>query len=597
MAVRESLFKHPLLKRLLIAGALLFLLSACGGSTNTAPSTPTTTAGEATQLVTFDLGIPKQALQSPTVGNVPASTSLHVVVTFKPNDALLNKIGTQTVKGTQTVDTSKLANQLGITDQQYTEIKKFFGIQGVSLQLSKLHTTLALDAPVSTFAGLLQTSFVYHQYQGRKFFAPATPILLPEAVVAHVQAITGLDSYSKPPRKKSLFSTNPALASHSAVDNSCSPLASTDNWNQVSSAYGLKQLYAQGWQGQGTTIILPEFETFPQSDLQHYLSCVHFHGKISIATVNNNPPTEPPTGEALLDLEMVAGLLPAANIVVYQEDPASDGSKFWVAMDDVLAQIASDYTKLSGPTEVSISWGNSEYFLTVGLVNAIDTQLRLISQVDQINTFVASGDCGAYDSANYPSLLDTDFPGSDRSVIAVGGTNLKVDGRGNRASEIVWSGDPKKPADCENTWGSGGGLSQTFDIPNWQTGAGVSNKYSDGHRQLPDVSAVAWTVSIYIAGKWDIDGGTSAATPIWASIYALINQGLLAQTKNFIVGGSGIFYLLAQKETAQRPFFDITQGNNLYYPATTGWDYATGWGTPNAVGIYNGLVDLMKSNS
>src|SRR5258707_15204668 len=99
---------------------------------------------------------------------------------------------------------------------------------------------------------------------------------------------------------------------------------------------------------------------------------------------------------------MVAGLLPAANIVVYQEDPASDYSKFWVAMDDVLAQIASDYTKLSGPTEISISWGGAEAFLTAGLVNAIDTQIRIISKGVQINTFTATDDCGAFTSRNYP---------------------------------------------------------------------------------------------------------------------------------------------------------------------------------------------------
>lgn len=160
MSVGKLRFKHPLFKRLLIFCALLSLLSACGGSTNsTQSSTPTSAASGAAQLVTFDLGIPKLALQSPTVGNLPDSTSLHVVVTFKPNDALLNKLGTQTTSSTQTTDGSTLANQLGITDQQYAEIKKFFGIQGVSLQLSKLHTTLALDAPASTFAKLLQTSF------------------------------------------------------------------------------------------------------------------------------------------------------------------------------------------------------------------------------------------------------------------------------------------------------------------------------------------------------------------------------------------------------------------------------------------------------
>lgn len=598
MSVPGTHVRHSLPKWIFAAIASLLLLSACGGSNTQVQSTPTAalpTNSASTQVVQFGLGIPQQALQSPTVGNVPGNTSMHVIVTFKPNDPLLNRLGTQTTSSTQPTDGSTLANQLGITDQQYQEVKSFFGIQGVTLNLNKLHTTLALDAPASTFEKLLHTTFVYHQYQGRKFFAPSSAILIPQLIVDHIQAITGLDNYSRPPAKKSLISNlQPLNASQIGVNN-CTDTVNTNGPQQVAGAYNFGPLYAQGWQGQGTTIILPEFETFSQSDLQQYMSCVHFHGKISVVTVNNNPP-QSEGGEALLDLEMVTGLLPAANIVVYQEDPASDFSKFWVAFDDVLAQIGADYTKLSGPTEVSLSWGGAEDFLTVGLVNALDTQMRILTQVDHINVFAASGDCGAYDSINYPSLLDADFPGTDRSVIAVGGTNLVV--RNNtRGSEIVWSGNPKNPADCRNTWGSGGGLSQAFDLPAWQQAPGVQNKYSNGRRQVPDVAAVAWTVAYFAHGRWGWNGGTSAAAPIWASAYALVNEGLVAKTQHFVVGGAGIFYWLAQNQANQHPFFDVVQGNNLYYPAGPGWDFATGLGTPNLVGMFNGLARFIQNGA
>ncbi|HVU69892.1 MAG TPA: S53 family peptidase [Ktedonobacteraceae bacterium] len=594
MLVREKRSQHPLIKYVLVPCMLLLLLSACGGGNTTAQSTPTASS-DASKLVNFDLGIPQKALQSPTTGNVPGDTKFHVLVTFKPNDPLLNSLGTQTTSSTNTTDGASLANQLGITDQQYQQIKQYFGVDGISLQLSKLHTTLALDAPASSFAKLLQTTFVYHKYEGRTFYAPATPIMLPQVVAERILSITGLDTYSKPPLKKSVKASSTQLQPLATDANDCATDPRTANAAQVRNIYGLNPLYAQGWQGQGTTIILPEFETFSEPDLQHYMSCVQFHGKVSVVTVNDNPPVGTPAGEALLDLEMVTGLLPAANIVVYQEDPASDYSRFWVAMDDVLAQIASDYSKITGPTQVSISWGGSEDFLSVGLVNAIDTQLRILQQVDHINVFVASGDCGAYDSVNYPDLLDVDFPSSDRSVVAVGGTNLQVSRQNTRASETVWSGDPKKPADCQNSWGSGGGLSQAFDQPTWQTGPGVQNKYSNGKRQVPDVSAVAWLVALYADGQWTGSGGTSAATPIWASVYDLVNQGLATKTQQFVVGGAGIFYWLAQKQAAQHPFFDVVQGNNLYYPATSGWDYATGFGAPYAVGLYNGMLEFIKS--
>lgn len=594
MVIRETRSQRSLLKHMLISCLLLLLLSACGGDNNTVQGTPTTTIPTTSKFINFNLGIPQAALQSPTAGNLPNDTKMHVLVTFKPNDSLLGNVGTPTTSGTST-DGADLANKLGITDAQYQQIKQFFGIDGIQLQLSKLHTTLALDAPASSFAKLLQTTFVYHRYQGRTFFAPATPLLLPQAIADHILSITGLDTYSKPPQKKGLTSNITQLQPLATDANDCIADPRTANPAQVRSVYGLNPFYQQGWQGQGTTIILPEFEGFSAPDLQHYMSCVQFHGKLSVVTVNNNPPVGTPGGEALLDLEMVTGLLPAANIVVYQEDPASDFSRFWLAMDDILAQIASDYSKITGPTEISISWGGAEDYLSIGLVNAIDTQLRILNQIDHINVFVASGDCGAYDSVNYPDLLDVDFPGSSRSSIDVGGTDLSVTPQGARISEVVWQGDPRKPIDCENNWGSGGGISQAFDVPTWQTGPGVQNKYSNGKRQVPDVSAAAWNLSFYYQGQWSFVGGTSAASPIWASIYALVNQGLVARTKQFVVGGAGIFYWLATKQATLHPFYDIVQGNNLYYPASPGWDYSTGLGAPYAVGLFNGLLEFIKS--
>jgi subtilase family serine protease len=581
-------------EHLVVLVTVLTLLTACSGGNQSQPTpTPASSTSGSSRMVPFSLGIPTAALNSPVVGNLSPNTPLHVVVTFKPNDALINSIGAKKLKGTPTIDASTLANKLGITDQQYAEVKKFFGINGISLKLSKLHTTLTLDAPASTFANLLQTTFVYRQYQGRRFYAPARTILLPQAIVSYILAISGLDNYSRPPQLPSLFNTGGSLTQ--VASSSCSPLPTTDSWAQISSIYDLRPFYREGWQGQGTTIILPEIDAFPVSDLQHYMSCVGFRGTVHVVTLNNNPPTQV-EGEALLDLEMVAGLAPAANIVVYQESPGSDGSQAWSALYDELTQIENDYTKISGPTEISMSIGAPEDLQTVGLVHAFDTQLRILNEVENINTFVSSGDCGAFTNyQGYPNYPDTSFPATDPSVIAVGGTALKANGLA-RASEVVWQGNPKKPTDCEHLWGSGGGLSQAFPLPSWQAGPGVRNKYSDGNRQIPDVAADAWTVSFYVNGRWSWNGGTSAAAPIWASTYALINQGLVAQTRTMITGGPWIFYTLAQKESARHPFYSITRGNNLYYPATPGWNFAAGWGAPDAVGIYNGVVTLIQSS-
>lgn len=586
---------HLSLRHLLVTLTALCLLAACGSGGNQGqPPTARSISTNTSQLAIFDLGIPQAALNSPVVGTMPESTSLHVIVTFKPNDPLLNRLGANgknpSNKGT---DVASLANQLGITDQQYQQIKQFFGIQGISLNLSKLHTSMTMDANAGTFASLFHTTFVYHQYRGRKFYAPSSAIMLPQAIIDHIVGIAGLDNYSQTP----LSGGSPTMALPLDTKNAsdiCAQPSGAVSMQQIASAYGFSTLYKQGWHGEGVTILLPEYAATDKTTLQAYLNCVHFQGKITFKDVGTPPTTL--DFEPLLDLEMVTALLPKANIVVYEADHANG----WLADLDVLTQIESDYSKNQAPVELSYSWSAPEDYVTIKLLEMIDVKFHVLS-AEHINLFTDSGDCGAYASAEYPNNLDVSFPSADPYAISVGGTVLATAPNGSRAGEVVWQGNPNNPKDCENHWGSGGGNSIFFSQPVWQQAPGTKNKNSDGHRQLPDVSAVGHNILCLDKNgqgqlMWYRCGGTSASTPIWAASYGLVNQGLSARTGYFI-SGTPVFYWIAQNQAKQNPFFDVQQGNNLYYSAGSGWDYASGLGTPNLVGIYNGLIGFIQSQS
>ena len=244
---------------------------------------------------------------------------------------------------------------------------------------------------------------------------------------------------------------------------------------------------------------------------------------------------------------------------------------------------------------VSTSWGGAEEYLSQDTLNALDTTLQTMTQSEHLNVFASSGDCGAYDSANYPNQRDVDYPASDPNVLGVGGTNLSVNNQGKRNQEVVWSGSPQSPTNCQNQWGSGGGVSTIYSQPDWQQGVqGIQNQYSTGMREVPDVSAVSNLLAGYFNGQWGYLYGTSAATPIWASAYALVNEGLVSKT-HYYVSGPSLFYWMAQKQASQHPFYDVQQGNNFYYPATPGYDCVSGLGTPNIVGVYNALTTYIKS--
>jgi kumamolisin len=188
-----------------------------------------------------------------------------------------------------------------------------------------------------------------------------------------------------------------------------------------------------------------------------------------------------------------------------------------------------------------------------------------------------------------------DYPGSDPSSVDVGGTKA-VPGQNNTSNEVVWS-DGSNHDVCKNEWGSGGGLSQVFKHPAWQDAPGVQNKYSNGERQVPDVAALAWNLAVYFQGQWILDGGTSAAAPIWASGMVLVNQALLDQAGSYFYGPS-LFYQVAKDGPANnlQPYYDITDGNNLYYPATQGWDYASGLGSPNLPDFFKILLQETKQS-
>jgi kumamolisin len=585
MIARSRLSRWVLLY-LVATLALLLPLAACGNGGQPVQQ-PKPTASFSTQPTTFDLGIPDAAMHSPVVGNLPGDTILHVTVTFKMNQALLNRLDTQQVQGKQGVDLQTEANQLGISDQTYQKIKQFLGMQDAQLKLDKLHTSLSVDAKASTFANLLGVKIVYHEYLGRKFFAPDKPLRLPKFMVDNIVAINGLDSFSKAPRPH-LF-TQSAFAHAGAQltqrgEADCLVDRRLITPDQIATAYHYDQLYKQGWTGQDVTIILPEFSAYDPADVQNYFSCLNYQGHLIPHNVDNAPTQS--TGEETLDIEMAAGLAPKATIEVYQTDFDTDygtPDQFWQVYHDVLSAIITDNTNNHAPKVVSISWGLAEQEMTRSTVNMLDNDIQMLTRAEHITVFVASGDCGAYDDGEYNQLA-VDFPAADPWAIGVGGTQLSVDGKSNRTSEVVWSDDSDQ-TQCGNKWGSGGGLSTLFTRPAWQNTVGVQSRYSDGSRQMPDLSAVAFDLPNYYQGQWLDARGTSAATPIWATGFALANQGLVAKT-HYFVSGPGLFYWSASNSGSLHPFYDIQQGSNLYYLATPQWDFTSGLGTPNINDLY-----------
>ncbi len=524
-------------------------------------------------FTSINLGIPAAALQSPVKGKLPDSTELNVGITFKIDPRLLNQADQKRPQPGQPSNPGT-GHGLGIDNGLFQKMKGFF--QGIDLKLSKLRTYVSFQAKAGTLARLLQTKFVIHQYKGRTFYAPATPPKVPTDFAQTIDAMSGLDNYSLHPRH-ALDITYPQashLSQHGAQD--CSPDDQTLFPGDVATAYGYTPLYQHGLHGEHMTINLVETDGSYPDDIQNYLSCIHFKGHLSFINVDGAPSDA--EGESTLDVQMVAGLARAASIKVYQTDGNANGDT-WTQVNDELQHILDENTaNANAGSVVSISLGIDEADISSDDVRALDSSLQQLTQVEHMTVFVASGDCGAFADETFGDL-SVSFPATDPWAVAVGGTELSVDGQGNRTDEVAWSHFPNI-FKCNNSWGTGGGNSSLFHRPDWQNANGVNNQYSKNDRQVPDLAAVADNLAVYFQGAWGAVGGTSAAAPIWAAGQALVNEDTIQRLGTFGYAPR-FYYAVAVKHAGGNAYFDVTSGNNLYYHATPGWDYTTGLGTPN----------------
>ncbi|HKT22480.1 MAG TPA: hypothetical protein VJR06_07735, partial [Nitrososphaerales archaeon] len=169
-------------------------------------------------------------------------------------------------------------------------------------------------------------------------------------------------------------------------------------------------------------------------------------------------------------------------------------------------------------------------------------------------------------------------------------------------TEAIWN-EPFLPA------AGGGGQSVLFSTPAFQSG--ISQSVLGGTRGVPDLSwnaAVDGGVLVYLgflgsSSGFYIIGGTSAATPQTAGLIALTNQVADMGSKQHVGWLNPILYTLpsgAFNDIVPQTFGSVTIGDNsLYgsgiagYPATPGYDLATGFGSPNGANFVNDLASAL----
>ncbi len=315
--------------------------------------------------------------------------------------------------------------------------------------------------------------------------------------------------------------------------------------------------------GDGQTVgILQLRGTFKADD---FTKCMQVQGiKAALPTVKRVDNAELTHGietakdvESAIDTQIVAGLAPGADIVVYAAPDDERG-----VLDAIRTALFDDEKR---PSILSISFGFPERLWTPLALTILD-ELFTVAALIGVSVFCASGDNGAeLDSSGRPQVL---APASSAFAQACGGTKVASDAS---APEIAW----------ENT---GGGFSGRFDAPRWQkvaTSTAAAYGIKPG-RGVPDFAAqVVPGYAVCLEGAMFAGGGTSAVAPVWSALAARLNERLGSPI--------GFFAPLLYDAAAGSLFRAITSGSNGFFRGAAGWNPCTGLGAPRGDAIERAL--------
>jgi hypothetical protein len=314
---------------------------------------------------------------------------------------------------------------------------------------------------------------------------------------------------------------------------------------QLQSAYNLPSASA----GAGHTVAIVDAYDLPtaEADLGAYRTqfglppCTTANGCFRKVNQSGQPSPLPRAdsgwgGEIALDLDMVSAGCPNCKILLVEASSASM----------VNLGTAVNAAVALGAIAVSNSYGGSES-------SSDPTYDASYFNHPGVAITVSSGDSG----------FGAEYPAASQYVTAVGGTSLSSSTNARGWTESAWSG-------------AGSGCSGFDAKPSWQHDTGCTR------RTVADVSAVAdpntgvAVYDTYQSPGWQVFGGTSASSPLVASVFAMATPAAAAYPSSNLYANPGAL-------------FDVTSGSNgTCSPAYlckggAGYDGPTGLGTPNGV--------------
>lgn len=492
------------------------------------------------------------------VGPADANERLTVTVEVRqrpdaPPQPDLAALGAQRPRERKRIDRAAVAASYAADPEDLAKVAEFakeynLTVEGSSADQRTVHLSGSVEQMNKAFGVQLNA----YEYPSGTYRSREGHVLVPRALSDVIKRVSGLTN-------------RPLARPHVQVR----PLEVTNfDAGQIGQIYD----FPTGVDGTGTCIGIIELGGgYSQSDLDTYFASLQLATPNVVAVSVDgavNTYGDPADGEVELDIEVAGSIAPGATIAVYFAPNTEQG------FIDAITTATFDTT--NNPTVLSISWGAPEDAgWTAAGLSGMDSAFATAAAFG-ITVLAASGDNGSNDNV-YDGVAHCDFPASDPYVLACGGTTLQVN-PDETVDEIVWDNPGFG-------WATGGGVSDRFGLPSWQAGKGVPMSVNDGvsvGRGVPDVAADAdphTGYKVVVDGTWAVEGGTSAVAPLYAGLFALLNQSF-----GFPLGFITPFIYSLYETNA---FVDVTRGTNQIYPAP-GYSAGAGWDACSGLGRING---------
>ncbi|MBC3843199.1 hypothetical protein GXW82_32335 [Streptacidiphilus sp. 4-A2] len=388
----------------------------------------------------------------------------------------------------------------------------------------------------------------------------------------------------------------------------------------LASVYGLSR---SATAGAGVKVGVVEMENVSTAALANYQSCLGTSSSVSYVKIDGGPTAAASVAnnvgiESALDIEDLIGLAPGASIIDYEgPDAATDQDM----LDAYQAMVTADQVQV-----ISTSWGACEAGLQAADPGQFAAENTIFAEAAAQGQSVvaAAGDTGSTDcyrgGGSLTSTVSVDDPAGQPYVTGVGGTWMN--GSGSSLKQTAWneneawaSGGGSGGGGVSKVWSNGGAA--PFNYQTGFTGSGYSNQCGAASgqvcRQVPDVSALADPATGYLLAldsghginDWYIIGGTSGAAPTWAAMLAQADSTASCKADGPVGQVNPTLYAAA-RTTYSSSFYDVTSGSNDWqpsgytggnYPATSGYDLATGLGTPKYAGLLTELCGAKTGGS